>query len=756
MSIATTNAPGARTERVYIPLKGIRYGTFALKVEESLRLTKGVYSASVNPALERVEVEYQPDYIGIQEITDIIRRNSGYVPEGEAREEEQEARLEEDRRDKERRQLSKKIMVCAVLSIPIIIGSFPDVFPWAGPLANRYVLFVLTAPIVIWAGWQFHVTGWAALRNRTSDMNTLISLGTLAAYIYSAAATFFSRLFVRAGVEPAAYYEGAAIITTLILLGRLLELIAKGNTSAAIRKLIGLRPRTARVIRDEREIEIPLEDVVVGDKIVVRPGEKIPVDGIVREGSSTVDQSMVTGESAPVRKSSGDEVIGATVNKTGSFVFEATRVGADTALSQIIRLVEQAQGSKAPIQRLVDRVTSRFVPAVIWIAGVTFIVWYFYGPYPALTIAVLNAVAVLIIACPCALGLATPTSIMIATGKGAENGILIRDSEALEMAEKITTIVLDKTGTLTIGEPKVTDIFSVETGREDELLRLVASVESKSEHPLGEAIARAANEKGLQLGTVNEFQAIPGRGAIADVDGRVVLAGNMRLMEEQGIAAEALSKVVSDFSAEGKTSILAAVDGRVMGVIAIADTLKPNAIQAVRELHRLGMNVVMLTGDNQRVAEAIARQVRIERVLAEVLPQDKASEILRLQERGERVAMVGDGINDAPALAQADVGIAIGSGTDIAIEAADITLISDDLTGVVTAILLSKATMKNIRQNLFWAYVYNTLSIPIAAGVLYPFLGILLNPMIGAAAMALSSVSVVLNAARLRGFHPSL
>jgi Cu+-exporting ATPase len=551
------------------------------------------------------------------------------------------------------------------------------------------------------------------------------------------------------GYSAHVYYDTAATIIVLILLGRLFESRAKGQTSEAIKKLIGLQAKTARILKNGSEEDIPIEDVEIGDIVVVRPGEKIPVDGVITEGYSSIDESMVTGESLPVEKKTGDRVIGATFNKTGSFRFKAVNVGRDTMLSSIIQMVQSAQGSKPPIARLADIIASYFVPAVIGIAAVTFFIWYFFGPSPAFTYAVLNFIAVLIIACPCALGLATPTSIMVGTGKGAENGILIRSGEALEVAHKIDTLIFDKTGTLTKGEPEVTDIISFSLS-EREILFYASSAEKGSEHPLGEAIVHKAQEENIEMIKARDFQAVPGHGIKATVDHKKVLLGNEKLLENEGIRVRDFEQHAESLSADGKTPMFLSIDARIAGIIAVADTLKEDSLRAVKSLYDMGIEVVMITGDNRRTGSAIARQVGIKRILAEVLPEDKAREVKKLQEEGKTVAMVGDGINDAPALAQADIGIAIGSGTDIAMEASDITLIGSSLKGVVGAVLLSKATLKNIRQNLFWAFAYNVTLIPVAAGLLFPFFGILLNPMFAAAAMGMSSVTVVTNALRLK------
>ena len=752
-------------EKVTIPISGISCATCVATIEEALRRSPGVVSATVNFATNAATVEFVPVAATVADLRRTIRE-AGYEPL-EAAEGSALADHEKTAREQEIRILKRKLAVGIVLSVPIVLGSMRHWFPWVPEiLQNFWALWALTTPVQFWVGAQFYRGAWAALRHRTSDMNTLIAVGTSAAYFYSLAMTIAPGFFRTRGITPAVHYETAAVIITLILLGRLLEAIAKGRTSEAIKRLMGLQPKTARVVRDGEETDVPLDEVRIGDRVVVRPGEKIPVDGIVREGVSAVDESMLTGESLPVEKRPGDGVIGATLNKTGTFRFEATKIGKETVLAQIIRLVEEAQGSKAPIQRLADRVAGVFVPTVIGIAVLTFLVWLAVGPSPAFLFAMLNFVAVLIIACPCALGLATPTAIMVGTGKGAELGILIRNGASLETTHKVTTVVFDKTGTLTKGEPEVTDILraaSRETRAEteepraasaEELLRVAASLERGSEHPLGEAIVTRAKKQGLTLSEVTEFEAVPGLGVRGRVDGRTVLLGNARFLAESGFDVHSLAPAADELAAQGKTPMFVAVDGRAAGLIAVADTLKERSVEAVQALHRLGLELVMITGDNRRTAAAIATQVGIDRVLAEVLPEQKAGEIRKLQAEGKIVAMVGDGINDAPALAQADVGIAIGTGTDVAMEASDITLIRGDLTSVVTAIELSKRTIRTIRQNLFWAFLYNVLGIPIAAGVLYPFTGLLLDPMIGSAAMALSSVSVVSNSLRLRRFRP--
>jgi len=743
----------AKVEKVLLPIQGMSCASCVNKVEKALCALRGVIQVSVNFATERASVEYIPDEVAIRDFKKAIQE-AGY----QVLEVKEEDIVERERlaREEELFRLQLKFIAGAILLVPILILMYGPTLleEWFGLSreANFFLQFILATPIQFWGGWQFYAGFWKATKHKTSDMNTLIALGTSAAYFYSLIATFLPNLFMAKGLMAEVYFDTSATIIVLILLGRFLEASAKGRTLEAIKNLIGLQPKTARVIRNSNEQDVPLEDVVPGDLVVVRPGEKIPVDGTVREGYSSVDESMVTGESLPIEKELGDTVIGATINKTGTFKFEAVKVGKDTVLAQIIRLVQEAQGSKPPIARIVDVIASYFVPIVIGIAILTFFVWYFFGPYPALTYALLNFVAVLIIACPCALGLATPTSIMVGTGKGAENGVLIRGAEALETAHHLDTIVLDKTGTLTKGEPSVTDIIGSQGFAGQDILALASSAEKRSEHPLGEAIIKKAKEEGLSFLDPTDFQAIPGRGIEATIDSKRIILGNLRLMEERNVTLNGLLEKAELLSNEGKTPTYLAVDGKAAGIIAVADTLKEDSKEAVEALHRMGLEVIMLTGDNERTAKAIARQVGIDRILAEVLPEAKAEEIRRLQTEGKKVGMVGDGLNDAPALVQADVGIAIGTGTDVAMESSDITLIGSDLRGVVTAIALSKATIRNIKQNLFWAFAYNTILIPVAAGALYPFFGVLLSPILAAGAMAFSSVTVVSNALRLRGF----
>jgi Cu+-exporting ATPase len=746
---------GVSASKITIPIKGMTCAACVKRVQDSLASLNGVLSAAVNLATEKATIEYSPAQVGIREFKKAVQGIGYDIVEVE----QGEDIVEKERREREEayQRLKRKLIAGAALTLPVFLLVFWERIGLSAVVEipkqiNFLLQFVVQTPVQFWVGWQFYTGAIAAARHRTTNMNTLIAVGTSAAYIYSVIATFFPSVFEIKGYSAHVYFDTAATIIVLILLGRLFEARAKGRTSEAIKKLIGLQPKTARVVRDGGEQDVPIEEVEPGDIILVRPGEKIPVDGVVKEGYSSIDESMISGESIPVEKKAGDEVIGATINKTGSFKFEATKIGRDTMLSQIIHMVQEAQGSKPPIARLADRIASVFVPAVIGIASVTFIVWLFLGPEPALTYALLNFVAVMIIACPCALGLATPTSIMVGTGKGAENGILIRGAEALEIAHRINAIVFDKTGTLTKGEPVVTDIVKSEELKveSEEIIQLAASAEKGSEHPLGEAIIKKAREKGLELKDPVDFKAFPGHGIRAKIDDKVIFLGNGKFMNDEGINTGGLSQKAEQLSGEGKTPMFVAADGAVLGIVAVADTLKDNSAAAIRALSMTGVETVMITGDNKRTAGAIAKQAGIDRVFAEVLPEEKAEEVRKLQSENKIVAMVGDGINDAPALAQADVGIAIGTGTDVAMEASDITLIGGDLKGVAASISLSKATIRNIKQNLFWAFAYNTILIPVAAGVLFPFFGILLNPMFAAAAMGMSSVTVVTNALRLR------
>ncbi|MBE9206207.1 copper-translocating P-type ATPase [Nostoc sp. LEGE 06077] len=748
-------------ENATLKLRGMSCASCARSIEDAISSVPGVNECSVNFGAEQATVDYDPrktDLQAIQEAVDAAGYSAYPLQEQNlmAGEDDEEKRY----RLKESRDLQQKVTVGGIISIVLVIGSLPMMTGLNLPfiptwLHNPWVQLVLTTPVQFWCGYSFYVNTWKAFKRHAATMDTLIALGTSAAYFYSLFATLFPGFFIAQGLMPDVYYETCAVVITLILLGRLFENRAKGQTSEAIRKLIGLQAKTARLIRNGREVDVPIEQVEIGDVVLVRPGEKIPVDGEVVDGTSTVDEAMVTGESVPTKKQPGDEVIGATINKTGSFKFRATRVGKDTVLAQIVQLVQQAQGSKAPIQRLADQVTGWFVPAVIAIAILTFIIWY--NIMGNVTLALITTVGVLIIACPCALGLATPTSVMVGTGKGAENGILIKGAESLEIAHQIQTIVLDKTGTITQGKPTVTDFLTVNgtlNGNEIKLIQLAASLERNSEHPLAEAVVRYAEFQQVPLADVRDFEAVAGSGVQGIVANRLVQIGTQRWMEELSINTQALQQDKERLEYLGKTAVWLAIDGEIKGLMGIADAIKPTSTQAVKALQRLGLEVVMLTGDNRRTAESIAREVGIKRVMAEVRPDQKAATVQAIQAEGKIVAMVGDGINDAPALAQADVGIAIGTGTDVAIAASDITLISGDLQGIVTAIQLSRATIRNIRQNLFFAFIYNVAGIPIAAGILFPFFGWLLNPIIAGAAMAFSSVSVVTNALRLRNFQP--
>jgi len=722
------------------------------RVEQALGSIPGVQEAMVNLATSTATLIHPSRSIDAAEIRRVVE-DTGYEYRGLSRETPADS-IEAASR-KEARELKIKLGFGLVLSTLIMAGSMPHWFPLLHRIPRQamlYVLLVLTTPAVFWVGSRFFTGALKAARQKTADMNTLVAIGAFSAYVYSALATVWPEFFAdaRMGAEPHVYFDGAAMIVALVLLGRFLEHKARGRTSDAIKKLVKLAPKTAHILRDGEELDVPVGEVVHGDLILVRPGEKIPTDGVVESGVSSIDESMLTGESLPVSKEPGHEVFAGTINQSGSLTFKATRIGAQTALAQIIRLVEEAQGSKAPIQRFADKVASIFVPIVMGIALITFAVWYFAVPDPVFSRALLNFVSVLIIACPCAMGLATPTAVMVGTGLGAESGILIKGGESLERAHQLNTVVFDKTGTLTRGAPEVTRILLGSDGKRNDYLQMVVSVEAVSEHPIARAIVNKGEAEGVLPVKVEQFEALSGLGAQGVIDGRKVILGNQRLMKTMGVEVAELSERIAEYISAGETCVYVVVEGSPVGAIFLADGIKESARGSVADLVKMGLDVAMITGDRAETAQAIAHQLGIERVMAEVLPADKANEIRRLQQDGRVVAMVGDGINDAPALAAADVGVAIGAGTDVAIEASDITLIKDNLHLVASAIKLSALTMKVIKQNLFWAFFYNSLGIPIAAGVLYPFFGILLNPMFAAAAMALSSVSVVGNALRLR------
>ena len=728
-----------RENELTIPVQGMTCAACTARVQRTLERTPGVSAANVNLMTGSATVSYDPASTTPERLVDAIR-DTGYgaeLPDAGASIEEMTG-AEDAARDRERRELRSKFAVslaAALLSIPLSMPSRP------------WLLFALTLPVMGWAGRHFYSRAWSAFRHRTADMNTLIAVGTGAAFGYSLCVTVAGSWLAARGIQPHVYYEPVIWIITLVLLGNLLEARARSRTAAAIRRLIELRPLTARVVRDGGEVEIPLARLQPGDEVLVLPGEKIPADGAVVDGTSHVDESMLTGEPTPVRKAAGDRVIGATINGNGALRLRVEQVGGNTVLSRIIRLVQQAQGSKAPIQRLADRIAAVFVPVVMGIAAVTFIVWLVVGPEPAYLHALVSAVTVLIIACPCAMGLAVPTAVMVATGRGAELGILIKGGEALERSSRLDTVVFDKTGTVTEGKPTVQRIAGED---EAEALRLAASLERHSEHPLGEAIVAAGAARGLVLTEPRQFESLTGRGVIGIVEGRRVAVGNAALLAGLGISPGRFAPQAESFAAEAHTTVFIAVDGDVVAVIALADAVRPAAREAVQALRRMGLESVMLTGDDARTAEVVARAVGIDRVAAGLLPEGKLEEVRRLQSEGRTVAMVGDGINDAPALAQADVGIAMGTGTDVAIEAGDITLMRGDPLGVPGAVALARRTMRVMRQNLFWAFVYNMVGIPIAAGALYPVFGLRLTPAFAAAAMAVSSVSVVMNSLRLR------
>ena len=740
-----------------LKLGGMHCVSCASRIEKSLRGVKGVQSVVVNPATEEATVSAEEGVAGASLAAAV--RAAGYQVidqawrsakgSGEPTTPDRQSKQEQYKRQ-ELKTWWLKFVVGATLSIPILVGGYPELWPQLSSQTLAYILFILTLPVQFWVGGQFLRSAWYAARSRSATMDTLIAVGTLAAFAFSSVATFLPSLFTQAGLEPHLYYDVSAVINTLIVLGKYLEARAKSRANEAIKALLKLQAKTARVRRDGQFVDVPVEEVVVGDLIQVRPGAKVPVDGNLTEGHSSLDESLVTGESIPVEKGPGDSVVGATINTTGSFVFSATKVGSDTLLAHIINLVERAQATRAPIQRLADKVSGVFVPVVMGIALVTFIVWWLWGPAPAFLFAMVNAIAVLIIACPCALGLATPTAIMVGTGRGATMGILIRNAETLETAGKLTTIMFDKTGTLTAGKPVVTDLVPTHGVTEAELLRAAASLEASSEHPLAGAIVAQARERKLILGSVSDFAAVPGHGVTAKLDGKTYFLGNDKLMERQGVVVGHLTEQANALAQAGKTVMYLALEKNPLGLVAVADTVKPEAGRVVESLRHLGLEVLMVSGDRKLTAEAIGRELNLSGVLAEVLPAHKAEVVKELQAQGKRVAMVGDGINDAPALAQADVGIAMGSGTDVAMETAGITLLGGNLKNVPNAIILSRATMRNIKQNLFWAFFYNILGIPVAAGVLYSLGGPLLNPIIASAAMAFSSIFVIFNSLRLK------
>lgn len=728
------------------PINGMHCASCIRVTERALKRTPGVKDAAVNLATEKATVTYDNDTCTPEQLAVSIAK-TGYTLELEKKSEE----VVEIEKKKELQVLRNKVIVSLVLGGLILWGSFPGLMNTSPLLLqNFWVQLILATPVQFWAAFEFYRTAISALKHRTSNMDTLVALGTTVAYSYSAIVTIFPNLFMGLGIEIMPYFDVATIVIGLILLGRYFEARAKAGTSGAIKKLVELQARTARVVRDGKEVDIAIEQVQVGDVLRVRPGEKIPVDGQIVDGDSSVDESMINGESIPIDKAKGDMVIGSTINKTGTFMYKATKVGSDTMLAQIITLVQEAQGSKAPIQRLADTVSSYFVPIVIMLAFATFGVWYIFGTPPVLLYAMLNTVAVLIIACPCAMGLATPTAIMVGTGLGAEKGILIKDAESLELANKINTVVFDKTGTLTNGKPEVTTTIPYNPFTTQEVLYLAASVEKGSEHSLADALVKQAEKEKVALSSPTKFQAVAGFGVEGIVDKKKVVFGNKKLMDKEKIEYKIAAKQLSQLENEGKTVMVLAVNGKLAGIIAVEDTVKLSARAGVTALQKKGIEVIMITGDNQRTATAIAQKVGIKRVLAEVLPQGKEAEIQKIKSEGKVTAMVGDGINDAPALAVADVGIAIGAGTDVAIEAADIILVNQSLEAVSSAIELSKKTMRTIRTNLFWAFGYNVILIPIAMGILYPLFGILLNPIFASAAMALSSVSVVSNSLLLK------
>lgn len=740
-------------------ITGMTCASCAQTIEKTTRKLEGVFESSVNLATEKMNIQYDSSVVSVADIVKAVS-SAGY----EVHEDVGSASdsVDEDREKKQReiKSLWKRLWISAVFAVPLLYIAMGEIIgiklpgfidPAFNPEAYALIQLVLAIPVVI-VNKNIYFVGFKTLLRGHPNMDSLIAIGTSAAFLYG----FFATAMIFSGDVSYAndlYFETAGVILTLITLGKYLETLTKGKTSEAIKKLMGLAPKTAIVVRNGQEVEISIDAVVVDDILIVKPGEKMPVDGVVVEGMTAVDESMLTGESIPVEKNAGDSIIGASINKNGTIQYKATKVGKDTALSQIIKLVEDAQGSKAPIAKMADIISGYFVPIVIGLSILSGLAWYLGGQTGLFSLTI--SIAVLVIACPCALGLATPTAIMIGTGKGAENGVLIKSGVALETTKKLQIIIFDKTGTITEGKPKVTDIIVTNGISEEELLALAASAEKGSEHPLGEAIVKGAEDKGLKFMKTQAFNAIPGHGIEVTIEGKNLLLGNKKLMDDRNIALDSLARKSDNLASEGKTPMYVAINDKIAGIIAVADTVKENSLKAIEKLHKMGIEVAMITGDNKRTAEAIAKQVGIDRVLSEVLPEDKAKEVKKLQDEGKKVAMVGDGINDAPALAQADVGIAIGSGTDVAMESADIVLMRSDLMDVPTAVELSKATIRNIKQNLFWAFAYNTAGIPVAMGILFLFGGPLLSPMFAAAAMSFSSVSVLLNALRLKRFKPS-
>lgn len=776
---STTDYGLRTTDLTTVSLKvlGMDSAHCVMIVENAMGKLSGIEKIDADFPNQRAKIVFDPQKISLEKIFQAIV-DIGYKPIQEIGEAQDILEKEKTEQEKQLGILKNKLWVGGILSAVIFVGSFPEWFSFLpeiflSTLSNYWLLLILTTPVQFWVGRQFYSGLKLLFKYRTADMNTLISVGTLAAYFYSFAVVVSPNFFTKGGLAPTIYFDTSAIIITLILLGRYFEISMKRRASEAIKKLIGLQPKTAKIIKDGKETEIPIEEVKIGDLIVVRPGEKIPVDGKITEGSSEIDESMITGESMPVHKETGSVVIGGTINKYGSVTFQATKIGKDTVLAQIIKLVEQAQGSKAPIQRLADLVSSYFVPAVIAIAIATFAVWFLFGPHPAFNFALVNFVAVLIIACPCALGLATPMAIMVGTGNAAKKGILIKDAESLEIAHKINTIVFDKTGTLTQGKPQLTDILAFENGNKSDVISLATSLEQKSEHPLAQAILKygsslshtsshpldkaidqEAEKEKIEHYPVKNFEALPGKGVkgILTINGQDIATylGNRALMESLKLDISPHLKEIENLESEGKTVMVLAIEGKIKGALAVADTLKTESQKAVEILKKSGMEVWMITGDNERTARAIGKEAGIENIMSQVLPENKVNKIKELQKQGKMVAMIGDGINDAPALTQSHLGIAMGEGTDIAMESANITLMRGDLILIPEIILLSKKTIKIVKQNLFWAFFYNVAFIPVAAGALYPFFGILLNPIFAAAAMAFSSISVVLNSLRLK------